>query len=205
MRASGVALLILVGLPAMVRAEDRQRARELYRQGTQHYDVGDYKLALDSFKEAYHQFESPEILFNIAQCHRQLGEDVQAVREYRMYLLKASEAQNRSEVQALIAKLEKAIAEAQANKSAPPLPTVEPRPPLQQEASAPPSAPAPAPVVVVEPKATPVYKKWWLWTIVGVVVVGGVVTGAVVATRPSDSWSNIPDFGPAAGALAVGF
>ncbi|MCB9638757.1 MAG: hypothetical protein H6727_07625, partial [Myxococcales bacterium] len=33
-------------------------------------------------------------------------------------------------------------------------------------------------------KATPFYQTWWFWTAVGVVVVGGVVAGVVVATAP---------------------
>ena len=38
--------------------------------------------------------------------------------------------------------------------------------------------------VEVEKKATPVYKKWWLWTAVAAVVVVGVgVTAGVLASR----------------------
>ncbi len=51
--------------------------------------------------------------------------------------------------------------------------------------------PKPAPVLVASPapstsrfSSTPIYKKWWLWTIVGVVVVGGAV-GAGVAVGVS--------------------
>ena len=36
-------------------------------------------------------------------------------------------------------------------------------------------------------KSTPVYKKWWLWTLIGVAVAGGAVAGAVVGTLPSQS------------------
>jgi tetratricopeptide (TPR) repeat protein len=32
----------------------------------------------------------------------------------------------------------------------------------------------------------PLYKKWWLWTTVGLVVVAGATVGAVLATRPAD-------------------
>ncbi len=34
-------------------------------------------------------------------------------------------------------------------------------------------------------KPKPVYKKWWLWTIVGVVIVGGAVAAAVLTTQGS--------------------
>jgi hypothetical protein len=40
---------------------------------------------------------------------------------------------------------------------------------------------------------TPVYKKWWLWTIVGVVVVGGV-TGAAVGATLSQKAAHSIDF-----------
>ena len=36
------------------------------------------------------------------------------------------------------------------------------------------------------PKATPVYKRWWFWTAVGVVVAGGAGTGIYLATRGDD-------------------
>jgi len=35
-------------------------------------------------------------------------------------------------------------------------------------------------------KVVPVYKRWWLWTIVGVVVVGGAVAGGVLGSRTQD-------------------
>jgi hypothetical protein len=33
------------------------------------------------------------------------------------------------------------------------------------------------------PNATPVYKRWWLWTSIGAVIVGGAVAGILVARR----------------------
>jgi hypothetical protein len=43
-----------------------------------------------------------------------------------------------------------------------------------------PAVPAPPPVQVV---ATPVYRRWWFWTAIGVVVAGGVAAAFVL--RPS--------------------
>jgi len=37
-----------------------------------------------------------------------------------------------------------------------------------------------------EVSSTPIYKKWWFWTIVGAVVVGGTGTGIYFATRGDD-------------------
>ena len=40
----------------------------------------------------------------------------------------------------------------------------------------------PQPPAETQPLATPIYKKWWFWTVIGVVVVGGVVGTAVGVT-----------------------
>ncbi len=61
------------------------------------------------------------------------------------------------------------------------------------------------PVLVWEtapaPERTPVYKKWWLWTIVGAVVVAAVVVPVAVIEGSSD-WANLPPQGPGAPATA---
>jgi hypothetical protein len=69
-----------------------------------------------------------------------------------------------------------------------PPPHVELAPPAHDEtpplAVTAPIASAPAPV---ERRATPAYKKWWLWTIVGVVVVGAAVGVGVGVSQSSGS------------------
>jgi tetratricopeptide (TPR) repeat protein len=44
---------------------------------------------------------------------------------------------------------------------------------------------------------TPLYKKWWLWTAVGVAA-GGVAAVVLLSGRSSKAWSTAPDFGPGA-------
>jgi tetratricopeptide (TPR) repeat protein len=181
-------------------AEDKQQARAAYRKATQHYDLGEYQQALDEFKRAYRHFEDPAFLFNIAQCHRQLGDNQQAVREYRIYLVKKPRASNGDEVRALIAKLDKIVAEEQATRIIPPSgttpTTIEPGP-----ATPAPEAATSMPVAATAqaappPKHVPAYKKWWLWTTIGAVVVVavGVGVGVGVTQQPS-SPSAKTDFG----------
>jgi hypothetical protein len=51
---------------------------------------------------------------------------------------------------------------------------------------------------------TPVYKKWWLWTIVGGVVVVGVGVGVGVAvSQKGEPWATNPQIGPGAALLQV--
>jgi hypothetical protein len=54
--------------------------------------------------------------------------------------------------------------------------------------------PTPVPVASSSPQPDtptaapkPVYKKWWLWTTVGIVVAAGVATGVVLGMRDKDS------------------
>jgi tetratricopeptide (TPR) repeat protein len=193
----GVLLALLSVLSSPAHAEDRARARAAFDLGNQHYTLGEYKEALDSFKAAYRNFADPSFLFNIAQCHRQLEQNGDAIRAYKMYLLNTPpDSPNRDDVKELIAKLEKTLSEERAAKSAPP-PNIQ-RPPV--ELSAPSSAPTPglsspsqgtsngAMLTASAPRRkTPTYKKWWVWTLVGVAVAGGVAAGVAVGVTHSAS------------------
>jgi tetratricopeptide (TPR) repeat protein len=192
-----IALLLFAATSA--RADDRDKARAAFRLGSQHYSLGEYKEALAAFKEAYRSYEDPSFLFNIAQCHRQLDQRAEAIREYRMYLVQAPNATNRDEVRQLIARLEREVAEERATKSAPPpgvqSPSVATTKSEQAAKSepAPVSTAAPAPSLSLTATApprheTPTYKKWWVWTLVGVAVAGGAAAGlAVGLTRSGGS------------------
>jgi len=81
-------------------------------------------------------------------------------------------------------------------------PATPPPPAAAVPAAPPPSAPA-ASLVASPAPATggeePIYKKWWLWTAVGVVVIGGVVTAIALSSGSSTPWMTAPDLGPGAG------
>src|SRR5215467_11524966 len=96
----------VVACAATAVAKDKNKAREAYRTGTQHYNLGEFQPALDAFKEAYRNYEDATFLFNIAQCQRQLGLKQEAVYSYKTYLREAASAPNREEVMQLIASLE---------------------------------------------------------------------------------------------------
>lgn len=89
----------------------------------------------------------------------------------------------------------------------PAAPAAEPPPPAAPPPSASPPAaapPAPAASLVAAPAPAPtseqpIYKKWWLWTAVGVVVLGGVITAIALSSGSSSPWNTAPDLGPGAG------
>lgn len=177
-------LALVLGLAGTSHADDRDKARAAFRLGSQHYALGEYKEALASFKEAYRSYEDPSFLFNIAQCERQLDQRADAIRAYRMYLVNAPDASNREEVRQLIARLEHEIAEEHATKAAPPPGVQPPATAAAPAAAAPALSAGPASLrLTAAPtgaRATPTYKKWWVWTIVGVAIVGGAAAGLAV-------------------------
>src|SRR5882724_5214174 len=106
-----LALLLFTG---SAHAEDKSKARDAFRAGTQHFKLGEYGQALESFKEAYRNFESPIFLFNIAQCERQLNHKPEAIRFSRQYPADAKDGPNRGGVQEITAKRQSALDEERA-------------------------------------------------------------------------------------------
>jgi tetratricopeptide (TPR) repeat protein len=152
------ALVIVLAIPVEA-ADNKALAREVFSDGMRQYDLGDYKTALELFKKAYLNYPEPAIIFNIAQCERQLGHKAEAVRLYRSFLRKVPDAPNRTNIESIIKRLENEMVQEEATKNTAPSGTITP-----------PEKPVQPPPVVVhtEPKPTvPVYKKWWLWTAVG--------------------------------------
>ena len=148
------------------------RARELYQEGRKAFNIGDFSAAVGKFKEAYTLSEKPALLYNIAFAHDKAGERERAVFFYERYLAEDSDApeERRAEVSARIKVLKEEQAAAEKVKRE-----------LKKAAR-------PAPVKAAPKRVeTPIYKKWWLWTIVGVVVAGGVATGVVLGTRQKDA------------------
>jgi hypothetical protein len=143
--AMAMRLVVMGMLLAAVGAHagDRTKAKVAYRKATQHFDLAEYGEALAAFKDAYREHEDATLLFNIAQCHRNLGDKAQALRFLRLYLVKEPKAANRGEVQAMIDNLEKAAAEERER-------------PVALAAPAPAPTPAPAPLPPALPFVEPV-------------------------------------------------
>ena len=85
---SRVAVLTLVlGLgwclvPSAARADPAQ-AKEHYQRGKSYFQLGDYRHALEEFRAAHVEKADPAFLFNIAECHRRLGEPSAALVFYK--------------------------------------------------------------------------------------------------------------------------
>jgi len=179
---------------------DKARARDAFRQATHFYDFGEYDKALESFKEAYTAYEDPSFLFNIAQCHRQLGQTEEALRVYRSYLRNAQNPPNAEEVRQLIARLEKTLETEKQNRQIPPEGTVPPESPATTTNEPPPPQLVPPPVtttaVVSRRDDRPLTRKPWFWAVIGgAVVVAGVAVAVGVVEGTKSPANPMPTLG----------
>ena len=203
----GLVLGLTSGAMAASPEKNKALAKQHFEAGVSHFDLAEWEQALVEFKEAYRLKSDASLLYNIAQCHRKLGHVDDALTFYKTYLRRAPEAPNREEVERRIQELE---AEQQARKAeakapAEAKPAILPAPPAEQRpvpSPLPTSVAGPAGSAAVSPASenradlvqpagstqpeataeTSILHRWWFWTAVGVVVVGGV-TAVLLATR----------------------
>lgn len=150
----------------VAEAEDPaiRTAKRHYARGEKAFALGKFDEALDEYQQAYDAAPIPDFLFNIGQCHRNLGDYEAAIFSFKKFLKLEPDAPNRDKVQSLIDELEDKQARGDAKK-------------LGFERRPPPPPPPPA-------EATPIYKKWWFWTGIAVAGAAGGV-GIYAATRPA--------------------
>ncbi len=179
---------------------DEQKARALFKDGQTAYDVGEFKRALELYTEAYKVKPLPGFLFNIAQCHRQLGDYKMASFFFGRFIDNSStESPVVAQARELLEDMNRRQAEAERLAAEKPK-TDTPLAPAALEPTAlkEPLLPPPPPPVAVD--ETPVYKKGWFWGVVGgaVVVVAGGITAGVLLSQPktvpyTPTMTTLPD------------
>jgi tetratricopeptide (TPR) repeat protein len=201
------ALLTVVLFAAPSETVSRAHFVKAQKSFTQH----DWRHALDEFTAANETAPSelPDLWFDIAQCHRNLGHQRQAAAAFTRYLALSPDAPDRDKVRALIVSLGGKL-----DDPAPPAPApilTAPAPLPISVAPAPPPAPEPEPVAtsalpLVPPADAPpppkAHRHWKLWTgvAVGVAAVAlgiglGVGLGMQSQSGPS---MPVPSLGSAA-------
>lgn len=105
--------------PALSRLIDDltvEKAKTLFAEGNEHYNLGEFTQALERYKLAYQVKALPAFQFNIAQCHRKLGQNKEAIAMYQAYLVGVPNAPNKDVVDSLIAESKKSIDEQAASQ-----------------------------------------------------------------------------------------
>jgi tetratricopeptide (TPR) repeat protein len=201
----GKIIVAVLLLSSAVHADKVSDAREHLRRGTAHYAVGEFAAAAEEYQAGFMLMQDPALLYNAAQAYRLAGNHEKALVLYRNFLNLFPNEKNIAEVKAHIVKLKHVVASSESARQAPPHTMVQPRPlppepvpapsepkPAVAAPSEPPSAPAAAtapssPVVTEQrPAPVPVYKRWWLWTIIGVAAAGVGVGLGLGLSQPSD-------------------
>ncbi len=192
--ASVVVALALAIVTAPAVAVD---GRELMAR--EEFAAGRYQEALNIFAKLYAETLHPIYLRNVGRCYQNLGDPDKAIISFRDYLRKNKtiDPEERREIEGFIAEMEEQKSRKQAAATvAPPAAappkaesTITPLPTASQPATdASPEARVTAPAGPPSEPSSPVYARWWFWTIVTAVAVGaglGVAasTGALTTTR----------------------
>jgi hypothetical protein len=215
-RALAVAVavaLVVVASAAPARAQSAGRAAEARRhldKGNRLYLEGRYDDAIVELQAGYALEQRPDFLYALGQAERKRGDCKAAIRYYQAFVDTGQSPQRTVAVLVQIDRCKQELAAGPATPSAPSAPPVAAEPSPSPSASpSPPQSPAPAPpaaaatsaaVIAPSPADTsaasatrsPIYKRWWLWTIVGVAAAGAAVGLGVGLTQRSFS-STLPD------------
>ena len=200
-RAVALSIALSLGAPPVALAARGDDAATLHKQAIGHAKEKRFAEAAQAFAAEYAITKKPDLLFNIAECHRLLYSDTrkaealtEARRGYQRYVDAAPDGKMADKAREWLHTLDE-----EARKLPPPVaPAPAPAPAKPDlEVRQAPSQPATAPPPAVD-EETPVYKKWWLWTAVGVVA-AGAITGIVIASRPKNvEVPGVRDFDPQA-------
>src|SRR6266498_1883378 len=184
--ATAAMMLMLVASQAWAQsaAANRQRAKELFRDGVDAYDQGRYDAALTQFQKAHALSHSASLYFNMAACEEHLDHFHSAAVLLRQYLLEKPTAADRGNVELRIQSLEEREAQQRT-------PRPEPAPPPPPAQVTPPVV-APAPIVATPSPPAPVEKKaklkytWVLLGVTGAAAVAAVGVGAYTVVHHDD-------------------
>lgn len=99
------------GASASTAAQPVELARLRYRQGVEAYQGKRYRESIDYFLEADRLAPNAALSFNIARAYENIDDAAASLRWYRDYLRRAPEAQDHTEVEAVVKGLEKRLAE----------------------------------------------------------------------------------------------
>lgn len=183
-----VALLVAVEPALAKKTNARVEAKQHFQRAETSYKLGQFEDALKEYSKAYMLLSSPAFLFNIGQCHRNLGDYDRALYFFRGFMRASNDDATKKKVQGLITELEEKIAAREQEKID-----------AEQRAAAATSTQAaekpPAFAVVINGPATqqpPEDEGLAAWPFIVAGIVAAALGGAAIAIA-SSSGGGIPD------------
>ncbi len=130
-RGTGMACLLAIalaasaaraaGTPAPAAPASSDDVKTLYNEGSAQYALGHFKDALADFEKVYLMKRLPALLFNIAQCHRQMKNFEEAAVTFRSFIRLAPDSPQVGNARELLSQVEEAIRAQRAAQTTPPL------------------------------------------------------------------------------------
>lgn len=152
----------------------RERAAEMTHRAGTLYKAGRFDEALAAYLRAYDEFPMPELLFNMGQCHKNLGNDERAIFFFSNFLRDQPQAANRAVVEELIDEARERLRAAEARQVGSTMVVTS-------------TAVPPEPV----DHSRPLYARWWVWAAVGAVVAGSATAYFLVGRDDSDPTGSL--------------
>ena len=161
--------LLLVGLMSGVASAQERDPREL--EAKKACLGGRPDRGIELLAEMYAETNDPTYIYNQGRCYQQNGNAREALTRFREYMRKAHDmsADDKALVQGYISELEDQLKKAAPDLSA--------RPPADSQ--------VPTVSAKREEEARPIYTRWWFWTGVGVVIIGGVAATLALTSGSS--------------------
>lgn len=173
-----------------ITPEDEEKARGHFRLGRAYYDNGNFAQAAIEFEEAYRISQRSALLYNIYLAYRDANDTRNAASSLRKYLELQKDVENRGQLEARLAALERSLADGTAPQpAAVAQPTaVEAQPATDQPAETQaPTESAPADATQSEPSEEGTnLVPWVLMGTGGAMVLSSFVTGIMASGKESD-------------------
>ena len=174
------------------------------------FDLNDFPTAIAKYEEAYKLKSAPGLLFNLGQSHRRAGNLDRATFYFRRYLETNPPAAQARATEEVLTQVEAQLAssktaQADAERAETERKKVEAqrqhdaeaqRRTLELEKTRLEVANAQRAALEASlktPPPAPVTQRWWFWTGIGAVVIGGAVAATLVATAPQPVQTTFPD------------
>jgi hypothetical protein len=148
----------LIAVPAHAESKRDKGGQKLIEQARRAYNLGHFPDALAAFEKAYEDSGDSALLFDLAETHRQLGHNADALRLYNAYLRELPNGREHEAAAAEIKNLTGGGSSAKSPPSAttpPPVSIAPTKPAPPPPAPPPPSPPAPVSVVPAKPAPAP--------------------------------------------------
>lgn len=204
-----LALLLLPGVVSAASASEKA-AKAAALEAKKAFDLNDFPTAIAKYEEAYKLKSAPGLLFNLGQSHRRAGNLDRATFYFRRYLETNPPAAQARATEEVLAQVEAKVASAKTTQADSARAETErkkveeqrqheaeeQRRTLELEKTRLEVANAQRAALEASlktPPPTPVTQRWWFWTGIGAVVIGGAVAATLVATAPQPVQTTFPD------------